>query len=121
VRRMSCSASEVVRTTTGMRLSWSSPFISASTSRPSFLRHIQVEQDDIRARRIAVLAFPAEKAIASTPSDTTLRLLRTFALAQRFPGQPDVARIVFNQQNLDGSGSSGRRQHVRHLWSGMEK
>src|SRR2546430_1702399 len=76
---MSFSAWDVVRMTIGMCRSWSSCLISSSTSRPSFLGRFKSRR--MRSGFGTAACFPClrRKASASTPSNTTCRLFRTFA------------------------------------------
>ena len=65
---MSFSASEVVRTTTGMRGADRILLHLAQHLAPVLAGQVEVEQDQVRRRRFGVGAFAARKAIASTPS-----------------------------------------------------
>jgi hypothetical protein len=73
---MSCSASEVVSTTTGIVFSASSAFISASTWRPSFLGRLRSSST---MSGVGAAAWPPSRRrnwSASTPSFAWCRLLR---------------------------------------------
>src|SRR5256714_2794295 len=76
---MSRSAWDVVRMTTGICRSWSSPLISSNTSRPSFLGRFRSSR--MRSGLATAACFPCRRrnARASTPSAATCRLLRTRA------------------------------------------
>ena len=39
--------------------------------------------------------------MASTPSETTCRVLRDLVLLERLPGHQDVARVVLDQEHVD--------------------
>src|SRR5688572_12018476 len=73
---MSISARDVVRTTTGIRISDVSDLISARTSRPSLRGRLRSSR--IKSGRTAPAYLPrrCRKSIASTPSFATIRLLR---------------------------------------------
>src|SRR5512139_952417 len=74
---MSSSASEVVRTTTGMDRSSGSPLTSSSTSRPSLRGRLR--SSSTRSGRGADAWWPSRRRnlIASSPSFTTCRLFLT--------------------------------------------
>ena len=98
---MSSSASEVVRTTTGMSASFASALTSASTSRPSFFGRF-------RSRRMmsgrGTPAYGAALVEEIQRRGAVLDHVETVAdlgLLQGLLGQIDVAGVVFHQKNFD--------------------
>ena len=51
--------------------------------------------------------------MASSPSPTTCRWLRTLRVCERLPGQADVARVVLDQQDLDRRSRFSLAHHGR--------
>src|SRR5205085_6225732 len=71
------------------------------------LRQVEVEQDDVRPRRIAILAAPVEE---FHRFDTVLHPVQRvvdLAFLQRFARQSLVAGVVLDEQDLDGGTSVG--------------
>src|SRR5690606_25778613 len=117
----SSSLCEVVRTTTGIRLSSSSALRSARTSRPSFLGMLRSRRMRSGRGRSANSPSRRRKRRASSPSRATWRLLATFAsrrastVSVTSPGLSSTRRISMGRGVMlcintfvEGEGVGGR-------------
>src|SRR5947207_1377965 len=71
------------------------------------LRQVEVEQDDVRARRVRVLAAAVEKLHRLDAVLAPVELVVDLAFLQRLARQALVAGVVFHQQDLDGRTAVG--------------
>src|SRR5205085_5703245 len=71
------------------------------------LRQVEVEQDDVRARRVRVLAAAVEKLHRLDAVLAPVQLVVDLAFLQRLARQALIAGVVFHQQDLDGRTTVG--------------
>src|SRR5580693_9058853 len=76
---------------------------------------VEVEQDQIRARRIGVRSFAPKKGHSLHPVSSHVQTNGWIGVAERFLRQPDVTRTVFDQKNVYTHATSSDDIHVSPL------
>src|ERR1700744_18317 len=73
------------------------------------LRQVQVEQDQVRLRRVLMTTALVEKVEAFLPVACHPQSVANLVVFECFPGGEDVPGIVFDEQDLDSGGSRCHR------------
>src|SRR5262249_52990945 len=68
---------------------------------PGLSWQIEVEQDEVRARRLGEVSFAAQEAQGSLAVSDDTELVLHLVLGERLTSDQDVARVVFDEQYLD--------------------
>src|SRR5580704_1000666 len=76
---------------------------------------VEVEQDQIRARRIGVRSFAPKKGHSLRPVSSHVQTDGWIGVAERFLRQPDVTGTVFDQKNVYSHATSSDDIHVSPL------
>src|ERR1700730_13436295 len=86
-----------------------------------FLGQVQIKQDQIRARRLAVLTLTIQKVHCFCPVRRHVQVDIHLGVFKRFPREPDIAGAVLNQKNLNRFRIRSNRFHRFSFLSGRAK
>ena len=98
---MSSSASEVVSTTTGIVRRSASSLTSARTSPAVLAGEVEVEQHEVGARRVGVLALAAQELERLDAVGDDVQRVVDLVVLERLADEDHVAGVVLDEQDLD--------------------